>query len=90
MASIKALKKDINYVLGELIEAVYEWESKTKNLNSEAGNQIIDNCIEVYDELIDLVNDKSDPIKKDHFKKVKEYLEKKANEIAEQINCLGK
>lgn len=90
MASIKALKKDINYVLGELIEAVYEWESKTKNLNSETGNQIIDNCIEVYDELIDLVNDKSDPIKKDHFKKVKEYLEKKANEIAEQINCLGK
>lgn len=90
MASIKALKKDINYVLGELIEAVYEWESETKNLNSEAGNQIIDNCIEVYDELIDLVNDKSGPIKKDHFKKVKEYLEKKANEIAEQINCLGK
>lgn len=90
MASIKALKKDINYVLGELIEAVYEWESETKNLNSEAGNQIIDNCIEVYDELIDLVNHKSGPIKKDHFKKVKEYLEKKANEIAEQINCLGK
>ena len=60
MASIKALKKEINYVLGELIEAVCEWESETKNLNSEAGNQIIDNCIEVYDELIDLVNDKEE------------------------------
>jgi len=82
MASIKALKKEINYVLGELIEAVYEWES-------EAGNQIIDNCIEVYDELIDLVNDKENPMKKDHFKKVNEYLEKKANEIADQINSLG-
>ncbi len=89
MASIKALKKEINYVLGELIEAVYEWESETKNLNSEAGNQIIDNCIEVYDELIDLVNDKENPMKKAHFKKVNEYLEKKANEIADQINSLG-
>ena len=89
MASIKALKKEINYVLGELIEAVYEWESETKNLNSEAGNQIIDNCIEVYDELIDLVNDKENPMKKDNFKKVNEYLEKKANEIVDQINSLG-
>ena len=89
MASIKALKKEINYVLGELIEAVYEWESETKNLNSEAGNQIIDNCIEVYDELIDLVNDNENPMKKGHFKKVNEYLEKKANEIADQINSLG-
>ena len=89
MASVKALKKEINYVLGELIEAVYEWESETKNLNSEAGNQIIDNCIEVYDELIDLVNNKENPMKKDHFKKVNEYLEKKANEIADQINSLG-
>ena len=89
MASIKALKKEINYVLGELIEAVYQWESETKNLNSEAGNQIIDQCIEVYDELIDLVNDKEEAsLKKDYFNKVRDYLEKKANEIADQINQL--
>lgn len=89
MASIKALKKEINYVLGELIEAVYQWESQTKNLNSEAGNQIIDQCIEVYDELIDLVNDKEEAsLKKDYYNKVRDYLEKKANEIADQINQL--
>ncbi|MDA0678569.1 MAG: hypothetical protein O3B34_04970 [Bacteroidetes bacterium] len=89
MASIKALKKEINYVLGELIEAVYQWESETKNLNSEAGNQIIDQCIEVYDELIDLVNDKEEAsLKKDYYNKVRDYLEKKANEIADQINQL--
>ena len=89
MASIKALKKEINYVLGELIEAVYQWESETKNLNSEAGNQIIDQCIEVYDELIDLVNDKEEAsLKKDYYNKVRDYLEKKANEIADKINQL--
>jgi hypothetical protein len=89
MASIKALKKEINYVLGELIEAVYQWESETKNLNSEAGNQIIDQCIEVYDELIDLVNDKEEAsLKKEYYNKVRDYLEKKANEIADQINQL--
>ena len=89
MASIKALKKEINYVLGELIEAVQQWESETKNLNSEAGNQIIDQCIEVYDELIDLVNDKEEAsLKKDYYNKVRDYLEKKANEIADQINQL--
>ena len=26
MASVKNLKKDINYVLGDIIEAVYIWE----------------------------------------------------------------
>lgn len=88
MASIKSLKKEINYVLGELIEAVYHWENETKNVNSSAGNQIIDRCIEVYDELIDLVNDKEAPLNKEHFSKVRDYLEKKATEIADQINKL--
>ena len=36
MASVRTLKKDINYVLGDIIEAVYIWEltypgKETKN-----------------------------------------------------------
>ena len=27
MANVRNLKKDINYVLGDIIEAVYIWES---------------------------------------------------------------
>jgi hypothetical protein len=58
MASIKLLKKEINYVLGDLIEQVYHWEASTQKISSEEGNKLIDKCIQVYDELIELVNDK--------------------------------
>lgn len=52
MASIKNLKKDINYVLGDIIEAVYITELATQKTNSEEGNEIIEEAIATFDELL--------------------------------------
>ena len=37
MPSIRDLKKDINFVLGDIIEAVYIWEAGSGNKESEEG-----------------------------------------------------
>ena len=88
MASIKLLKKEINYVLGDLIEQVYHWEASSKKLNSEEGTKLIDKCIQVYDELIELVNDKEVAAKKEHFTKIKTYLSEKTEGIQKEIESL--
>src|SRR5690606_35129968 len=44
MASIRDLKKDINYVLGDIIEAVYLVEGSNKK-DSKEGSAVIDGAI---------------------------------------------
>ncbi|MFI2743115.1 hypothetical protein ACG2LH_10275 [Zhouia sp. PK063] len=89
MASIKNLKKDINYVLGDIIEAVYVWETVNNKTNSEEGNQIIDEAIEVFDELITKVNDKSVEDRKKHLSQIQNELEEKSKQLVEKLNALA-
>ena len=81
MANKRDLKKDINYVLGDIIEAVYVWETK----KSEA---IIDEAIVVFDELIEKVNDRKAENKKAHFKAINQELETKGRALIDKINKL--
>ena len=37
MANIRDLKKDINFVLGDFIETVYEWEQSSGNKKFRGG-----------------------------------------------------
>jgi hypothetical protein len=89
MASIKLLKKEINYILGDLIEQVYHWEASSQKMNSEEGNKLIDKCIQVYDELIELINNKEVELKKEHFTKIRTYLDEKTEEIQKEIKYLS-
>ena len=45
MGSVKNLKKDINFVLGDIIEAVYIYEMTTSGKPSDKTNAIIDEAI---------------------------------------------
>lgn len=89
MASIRDLKKDINYVLGDIIEAVYLWEASTNNRNSKEGSAVIENAITTFDELIVKVNKKDIEDRAKHLKSVKSDLEVKATTLVEQLNNLG-
>ncbi|MEE9361337.1 MAG: hypothetical protein V3U92_01925 [Cellulophaga sp.] len=89
MASVKNLKKDINFVLGDIIEAVYTWEVTSKNENSKDGNAIIDSAISTFDDLIAKVNKKGVENKKSHLKEVRVDLEKQATTLIEKLNKLG-
>ncbi|XLS28228.1 hypothetical protein ACJD0Z_13575 [Flavobacteriaceae bacterium M23B6Z8] len=88
MASIKNLKKDINNVLGDIIDAVYVWEISTQNYNDKKGNAIIDEAIAVFDELIAKVNDKTVENRQKHLKQVNEELEEKSQALVAKLNKL--
>jgi len=89
MANVRDLKKDINYVLGDIIEAVYVWEYSNTDKDTKKSEAIIDEAIEVFDELIAKVNDKSVENKKAHFKAINKELEEKGRALIDKINKLS-
>lgn len=88
MASIKNLKKDINYVLGDIIEECYTWELLNPKTDSKDTEAIIDETILAFDSLIEKVNLKNVENKKAHFKNLTLELEETANNLLEKINKL--
>ncbi len=87
MANVRDLKKDINYVLGDIIEAVYIWEL-TNPKQEKSGEAIIDEAIATFDELIAKVNQKNVENKKKHFKAINAELEERGRKLIEKINSL--
>lgn len=89
MANIRDLKKDINYVLGDIIEAVYIVEAANNNQGSKEGSKIIDGAISTFDDLIAKVNQRDVDNRKAHLKVVREELETKGKALIDQLNKLG-
>ncbi|QYJ67333.1 hypothetical protein [Flavobacterium litorale] len=88
MASVKNLKKDINYVLGDIIEAVYIWEMTTPGKPTKESDALIDEAITVFDDLIKKINKKDVENKKAHFKQINQEFEQSAKQLVEKINTL--
>ena len=88
MANKRDLKKDINYVLGDIIEAVYVWELTNPEKETKKSEAIIDEAISVFDELIIKVNDRSVEDKKAHFKAINQELETRGRALIDKINKL--
>lgn len=88
MANVRNLKKDINFVLGDIIEAVYVWEMTTTGKPTEASSAVIDEAIEKFDVLIAKVNEKNVENKKAHFKAIYSELEETATQLVDKINNL--
>lgn len=89
MASIKNLKKDINNVLGDIIEGVYIVEEANGVGPSKEGTAIIDGAIETFDELIAKVNQDDIENKKAHFNGIRTELETKANKLMDKLNSMA-
>ncbi len=89
MASIKDLKKDVNNVLGDLIEAVYIVDAANGKQDSKEGAKIVDSAIETFDDLIVKINTRKVKDKKKHFKALRAELETKAKGLVDQINKLS-
>ncbi|AQS92867.1 hypothetical protein BXQ17_01755 [Polaribacter sp. BM10] len=84
MASIKNLKKDINYTLGDIIGYASEKvDLKGENKEVEA---VIDETINTFDDLIGKINAKGVENKKVHYKQVSAELETRANDLIAKIN----
>lgn len=89
MANVRDLKKDINYVLGDIIEAAYVWEYANTGKDTKKTEAIVDEAINTFDELIAKVNQRSVENKKAHFKAINAELETKGHALIEKINALN-
>jgi len=89
MASVKNLKKDINYVLSDIIEECYVWQILQNDAKkADKAEKIIDEAIGVFDVLIEKVNTKNVEDNKKHFKAINQELETKANGLLAKIQKL--
>ncbi|ESU20759.1 hypothetical protein FCR2A7T_10690 [Flavobacterium cauense R2A-7] len=88
MASVKNLKKDINFVLGDIIEAVYIYEMTTTGKPTAESDALIDEAIASFDGLITKVNQKKVENKKAHYRQINKDLEVVATQLVEKINKL--
>ena len=88
MASIKNLKKDINYVLGDVIEECYAWQLLNPKADTKNVDAIIDEAIGTFDQLIEKINAKDITDKKNHYKGISKELEEKASALLAKVNKL--
>lgn len=88
MASVKNLKKDINYILGDVIEECYTWELLNPKADKKESEAIIDDAISAFDSLIEMINTKDVENKKAHFKNVQTALLEKASDLIVRVNQL--
>ena len=88
MANVRNLKKDINYVLGDIIEAVYIHEMATAGKPTPETTALVDEALAAFDTLMNKVNAKNVENKKVHFNQVNNELEATANQLIEKINAL--
>ncbi|MGB5242412.1 MAG: hypothetical protein WBN16_08200 [Lutimonas sp.] len=88
MSSIQNLKKDLNHVLSDVIEECYVAQLTSDEKKSEKFEKIIDESIQVFDQLIERINDKKVENRAGHLKAVKKDLELNANELLDKIGKL--
>lgn len=88
MAKVRDLKKDINYVLGDIIEAVYIWEYNNTDKDTKKSEAIIDEAIATFDELIEKVNKRDVEDKRAHFRAINKELEDRGRALIDKINKL--
>ncbi|WP_194850870.1 hypothetical protein [Nonlabens antarcticus] len=88
MASIRDLKQDINYVLGDIIEAALISQAVNPKSDAAASEKIIDDSIATFDDLIARVNDKKVEKRAAHLQAVRADLETKGSSLIERVNEL--
>ncbi|MDR9457761.1 MAG: hypothetical protein RI572_10155 [Salegentibacter sp.] len=88
MASKRLLKRDVNYVLGDIIEAAYINQLANPKQDPKQTEEIVDEAITTFDELIVKINQKDVENKKQHFRGIEKELETKAQDLVGKINAL--
>jgi hypothetical protein len=88
MASIRLLKRNVNYVMGDLIEAAYIHQLANPKQEPKKSEAIVDQAIAGFDELMAKINQKNVKNKKQHFKDIEKDFEAKANALVVKINEL--
>jgi|GEM_PF-1340434 len=86
MGSIRNLKKEINHVLGDILDAAEVNLEMAEAVTQEQADAFSEEVYATYDKLIENVNNKKVENRRAHIKAVKKEFEEKANSFVEQIN----
>ena len=87
MASIKNLKKDLNYIFSDIIEDCYVWQLANGD-NADKAEPVIDDAIAAFDSLIEKVNNKKVENKKSHYKAVVAELKESVVSLHDKLGKL--
>ena len=88
MGNRRTLKRDINYVMGDIIEAAYLHQIANPKEDPAKSEAVVDEAIAEFDSLINKMNQKDVENKKQHLKGIQKELETKANQLVDKINAL--
>lgn len=88
MSNKRDLKKDLNYVFGDIIDAALIWQIANPGEDATKSEEIIDESIKSFDELIVETNKRGVENPKAHYKGIRQSLETKATELVAKINSL--
>jgi hypothetical protein len=88
MASIKNLKKDIDYVLGDIMDECEFRELSNPDADVQASEAIKQDIFDVFDELTAKIHTKDVDNKKAHFGAIRAELHAKASELLNRVNKL--
>ena len=88
MASIKNLKKDIDYVLGDIMDECEFRELANPDADAKTAEAIKQEIFDVFDELTAKIHVKDVESKKAHFSGIRAELHSKASELLDRVNKL--
>lgn len=87
MANIRTLKKQINYVLGDILDAAEVNQEMLESVTQEQVDTFSTEVFAVYDKLLeDINNNNKAENRKAHIKAVKKEFEEKAHSFVDEIN----
>ena len=58
MASVKNLKKDLNNIIGEIIQNINLWQLENPDKDIKKSEKLIDECFDVFDNIIKKIHQK--------------------------------
>ena len=84
MATIRDLKKIINYEFSGVIEECYLWQLSNSE-KAEKAEKIIDEAIKSFDSLIERINNRPDAGLKAHFNAISKDMYKSTNSLTKKL-----
>ena len=88
MASIKNLKKDLNNIIGEIIQNINLWQLENSEEDLKKSEKLIDECFDTFDSFIKKIHQKNIENKNKYFKELSLDLTKSTKDLVKKFNSL--
>ena len=88
MASVKNLKKDLNNIIGEIIQNINLWQLENPDKDVKKSEKLIDECFDVFDNIIKKIHKKDVTDVNKHFKNISLELTDIASDLVKKFNKL--